>query len=70
MATNARLIQEMRKIVKLEDAAQSVRDVAMTIVDQGMHDDIMINASHLDDVLVTMCSELRRLCAEPYGDAK
>jgi hypothetical protein len=70
MATNATLIHKMRQIIQLEDAAQAVRNCGWSASEQTMHNDIMINASHLDDVLVTMCTELRRLCAEPYGDAK
>lgn len=68
MATNATLIIAARKLVTLHDIATSLRELASTVVDDAMHHDLAINASHLDDILVTMCSDIRRACQEPYGD--
>jgi hypothetical protein len=70
MATNATLIRKAREIIKMDDIQEALRALGRTIVDDRLNQDIMINASHLDDIMVTMCSDLRRLCAEPYGDQK
>jgi hypothetical protein len=68
MARNVTLIRKCRQIVEMDDIANRLLDVGSRIVDDGMNRDVMVNASHLEDIMVTMCSELRRLCAEPYGD--
>lgn len=70
MATNGILIAQARKIVEMGQIATKLRALGATIPDQGMNQDVMVQASHLDDIMVTMCSDLRRLCAEPYGNTK
>ncbi len=70
MATNARLIQEMRKIVTLADAANKIEEIGNLIVADAMNARVMNSAGKLDAIVNSMCDELRRLCAEPYGDAK
>lgn len=67
MATNGILIAQARKTVEMDLIATKLRALGATIPAEGMNQDIMVQASHLDDIMVTMCSELRRLCAEPYG---
>ena len=69
MATNATLIRGMRRIIEMDDAQRKIRETGSYIIDEDMHQDIMQTASHIDNIMVTMCTELRRLCAEPYGDA-
>lgn len=69
MATNATLIRHMRRIIEMDDAQRKICETGSYIIDEGMHQDIMQTASHIDNIMVTMCTELRRLCAEPYGDA-
>ena len=69
MATNATLIRHMRRIIEMDDAQRKICETVSYIIDEGMHQDIMQTASHIDNIMVTMCTELRRLCAEPYGDA-
>jgi len=69
MARNATLIQKCRQIVEMDDIAARLREIGSRIIDDGMNQDVMVNASHLDDIMVTMCSELRRMCTELYGDA-
>lgn len=68
MATNATLIRQMRLIVQMDDVQAKLRETGAYIVDDGLNQDVMITASHVDDIMVTMCTEMRRLCAEPYGD--
>lgn len=68
MATNATLIRQMRLITQMDDVQTKLRETGSYIVDKGNHQDVMQTASRVDDIMVTMCSELRRLCAEPYGD--
>lgn len=68
MATNATLIRQMRLIVQMDDVQAKLRETGAYIVDDGLNQDVMITASRLDDIMVTMCTEMRRLCAEPYGD--
>ena len=67
MPTNAQLIDAINKIHTLNDIAAQLRALGSTIPETAMHHDIMVQASHLDDIMVTMCSNIRRLCAEPYG---
>jgi hypothetical protein len=70
MPTNAQLIDAINKIHTLNDIATQLRALGSTIPETAMHHYIMVQASRLDDIMVTMCSNLRRLCAEPYGGHK
>lgn len=70
MATNGILIAQARKIVEMDQIATKLRGLGSSMGLGDMRQDIMVQASHLDDIMVTMCDELRRLCAEPYGNAK
>lgn len=66
--TNAELIKLARQITDLHAAQTLVREVGITIVDQGRRDSVMQSMHRIGDDLVTMCSDMRRLCQEPYGD--
>lgn len=66
--TNAELIKLARQITDLHAAQTLVREVGITIVDQGRHDSVMQSMHRIGDDLVTLCYDMRRLCREPYGN--
>lgn len=70
MATNAILLTQARKIIAMDGIATGLRSLGATIGHSDMYHEVMVRASQLDDILVTMCTDLRRMCAEPYGDVQ
>lgn len=68
MATNSTMIKAARRLAELNDHAMNFRKFAAMITHEGLRQDATQQASQIDNMMVTLCNELRRLAREPYGD--
>lgn len=69
MALNRDVIELCRRISGMAEMAQQYRNLAAPLPKGQARDDLFRQASAIDDEMCAECSELRRLCREPYGFA-